>query len=346
MTVEWSINGRFRGQTLSGVQRVAAAYLRHLKSPHTVLMPRRPISGVKAHLWEQIVLPQMTGGRPLWSPCNTGPLAVTRQVVTIHDAAVFDHPEWFSHGFVRLYNLLLPPLAKRCLRVVTVSEFSRIRLAQRLGIDVKRIDVIWNGVDKNFAPHSSAEIDVVKNAVGIGGARYFASLSTLEPRKNLSLVLRAWQLAQPFLPKDMKLLIIGKKGAASVFREDRCVDTNIENVVYTGYLSEKMLPALLGGAEAVLYPSLYEGFGLPVVEAMACGAPVMTTRLASLPEIAGDAAIYVDAEDPQSLADQLICMAKSADFRSEYSGRGIERVKLFSWPEAAKRMDAILTSLA
>ncbi len=347
MTQTWFVNGRFRGQMVSGVQRVAAAYLARINTPHTEIEPAISMNGMKGHAWEQFLLPRMARDRPVWCPCNTGPISVSQQVVTIHDAAVFDHPEWFSRGFAALYHLLLPRLARRCLKITTVSAFSRARLADRLGIDAKKIEVIWNGVDEHFFPVQYADVDAAKTAIGFGGERYFASLSTLEPRKNLTLVLRAWAAAQPHLPPDTKLLVIGKKGDASVFRDAPTTSfAGDENVVYTGYVDDKMLPALLTGAQALLYPSLYEGFGLPVVEAMACATPVMTTARASLPEIAGDAAIYVDADDPEDLAKHLVRLTQSAEYREEYSGRGLQRAKLFQWSVAAGQMDGILAALA
>jgi glycosyltransferase involved in cell wall biosynthesis len=344
MTTAWAINGRYRAQTMSGVQRVAAAYVARLSTPHVVRMPQRWPDGLRGHAWEQFILPKYAHDLPLWSPCNTGPVSVSRQIVTIHDAAVFDHPEWFSRSFVLLYRAVVPLLARRCMKIVTVSAFSRSRLVERLGISPAKVDVIWNGVEGNYAPYTPEELRPVKAKFGLEGRRYFACLSTLEPRKNLSLVLQAWSLARPRLPKDMMLLVMGKKGSSSVFRSAALPGTDA-SVQYTGYVDENHLPALLSGAEALLYPSLYEGFGLPIAEAMACGTPVMTSSRSSIPEVAADAGIYVDADDPADLAEQLVRMAQSPAYREEYSGRGLERAKLFSWSDAAGRMDRLLQDM-
>jgi glycosyltransferase involved in cell wall biosynthesis len=131
----------------------------------------------------------------------------------------------------------------------------------------------------------------------------------------------------------------GSKAVFGIPAVDEWVDT--EGVFFSGYVTEEMLPPLLSGAHGVLYPSLYEGFGLPVLEAMACGVPAVTTRMTSLPEVGGEAALYVDAEDPRDLAKMLIDLASSEDLRSERSAMGLARAKLFTWDQAAAKMDAI-----
>jgi glycosyltransferase involved in cell wall biosynthesis len=343
--MEWVVNGRFRGKVQTGVQRVAAAYLARIRSPHVVVEPEVPSNGLKGHWWEQVALPRKGGDRPLWSPCNTGPLLVSNQIVTIHDAVTFDHPEWFSRSFVSVYRMLLPKLAQRCRKIVTVSHFSRDRLALHLGVPKKAIDVIWNGVDSHFTPASDEAIAQARKAIGLEDAPYFLTLSTLEPRKNLKLVLNAWARARGRLPKHCKLVIVGPKGDSQIFR-----DTNLDgvgsDVITSGFLPDEILVGLLSGAQAVLYPSLYEGFGLPVVEAMACGAPVITCALASLPEVAGEAAIYVDPIQPDEMAEQMVRLSQSAQLRGDLAEEGKAQAALFSWDNAAREMDSILAAAA
>lgn len=338
--VEIVINGRFMGQRLSGVQRVAHEISRRLTVPHAMVKPHANASGARGHGWEQFALPVKARGRVIWSPCNTGPLAAKRQVVTIHDAAVFDHPEWFAPDFVRLYRLLLPVLARRAERIVTVSDYSRERLAGALGIGKDRIEVVHNGVSAVFRPAPTASLPPA-----IAGHPYFATLSTREPRKNLALVIRAWKQARPRLPDEMRLVIIGGAGSAKVFGNGGMTEQDeggADGIIYTGYLEDALLPAVLSGSTALLYPSLYEGFGLPALEAMACGAPVVTTRLTSLPEICGDDAFYVDPHDADDLAAMLVRLAGDRALKAEHGRRGIERAKQFTWERAAERMDGIL----
>ena len=339
---ELVVNGRFRLQKMTGIQRVGEAITARLQTPYVVIKPQKHAGGMAGHAWEQFVLPARAKGRLIWGPCNTGPITAASQVLTIHDAAVFDHPEWFSQSFVRLNRGLWPTLAKRARHIVTVSHFSKGRISEVLNIPENKITVIWNGVGESFKPSSRAAIEIATASVGIANRPYFATLSTIEPRKNLKLVLQAWTKAKPYLPSDMVLLVIGGNGAKAVFGRPRTDDfTTSEGVVFSGYVAETMLPPLLSGAQGVLYPSIYEGFGLPVLEAMACGVPAVTTHLTSLPEVGGDAALYVDAEDPQGLANTLINLANSEDLRRERSAMGLERAKLFSWDQAAASMDTI-----
>lgn len=346
MAAQWCVNGRFRGQVQSGVQRIAAGYVARMQTPHCLVEPKGAAHGLRGHFWEQFALPKLLEGRPLWSPSNVGPLSVRQQVVTVHDAVIFDHPEWFSGTFVATYRYILPRLARRCIKLITVSNFSRTRLAEHLAIDKANIEVIWNGVDDQFTPRSSGEIGAAKAASGIGGERYVITLSTLEPRKNLDLVLKAWAKARPQLPSEYKLVIVGKRGDAAIFRRTKLDQYETSDVLFTGYVRDEQLPGLISGADALLYPSLYEGFGMPIVEAMACGTPAITVARASLPEIAGDAAIYVDPYQPDDLAAQLVRLSASADCRREYGERGRQRALQFSWQNATRHLDEVLSSAA
>jgi glycosyltransferase involved in cell wall biosynthesis len=339
---ELVVNGRFKVQKRTGIQRVGEEITARLRTPHVVVEPEQRASGAAGHAWEQLVLPVKAKGRLIWGPCNTGPVMAASQILTIHGAAVIDHPEWFSASFVHLNRNLWPTLAKRARHIVTVSHFSKGRLSEVLNIPESKITVIWNGVDESFRPSSQAAIEHAAASVGLANRPYFATLSTIEPRKNLGLVLQAWSRAKPRLPSGMALLVIGGSGAKSVFgRTIMDKSTVPDGVVFSGYVAEEMLPSLISGAQAVLYPSVYEGFGLPVLEAMACGVPAVTTQLTSLPEVGGGVALYVDATDPQDLAKTLINLATSEDLRRERSAMGLQRAKLFTWDLAAASMDEI-----
>jgi glycosyltransferase involved in cell wall biosynthesis len=339
-----AVNARFRGGPQTGVQRVAAEIVPRLGMPYREIAPRSAASGMKGHAWEQFILPFKASGAPLWSPCNTGPLAVRSQVVTIHDAAVFDHPEWFSRQFVTIYRHLLPRLARSARRIVTVSEFSRMRLASALNLPLGRIEVVLNGVSAQFTPRTSEEIAAAAARYGVRPGSYFASLSTLEPRKNLALTLKAWNAVRADLPADTQLLLIGGTGKAQIFapHEAAAAGAQEEGIVRAGFVPDSDLPALLGGATALLYPSRYEGFGLPVLEAMACGTPVVTADGSSLREVAATAALYVDPDDPAGLARALRALSGDAVLRSELRDAGLAQARLFSWDDTATKMRHIL----
>jgi glycosyltransferase involved in cell wall biosynthesis len=336
------INGRFRRQRITGIQRVAQEVTRRLQTPFKLIEPTLDLSSVSSHLWEQTVLRAKASGNLLWGPCNTGPVFFKHQILTMHDASMLDHPEWFSPSFLRLYRALWPVLSKQALHLVTDSHYSKSRLCEQLSLPKEKVEVVWCGVDESFVPASTKDIENAKRGVGLIEKSYFVTLCTLEPRKNLTLVLQAWDVAKDRLPPNARLLIIGGKGGAAFAKAGSKDFAPREDVVYSGYVSNEILPVLLSGAIALLYPSVYEGFGLPLLEGMACGVPCVTTRLTSLPEVGGNAALYVDPADPNDLAECMIRLAGSADLREAHSALGLERAQLFTWTKAAAQMDHIL----
>jgi glycosyltransferase involved in cell wall biosynthesis len=313
-----------------------------------VIEPNGDLGGARGHAWEQAILPIRARGRPIWAPCSTGPVAIRDQIVTIHDAAVLEHPEWFAPRFAAFYQRLLPMLAHRVARIVTVSEYSRDRLSEQLSVPADRIDVVWNGVGENFRP-VAAPREIAGFPAALRDRPFFMTLFTQEPRKNIGLVLAAWRIARPHLPADALLAIVGGTGMTQVFgaADDLSgVGGTGAGIVHCGYVPDAVLPAMLSATWGLIYPSLYEGFGLPALEAMACGAPAVVTALTSLPEICGNAALYVDAHDPADLAGTMRALAADPVLRSEQARRGIERAAMFSWDRAGARMDAILSDHA
>jgi glycosyltransferase involved in cell wall biosynthesis len=176
------INVRSQEAALTGVQRYIREMCDQLKGRIRWIAPRRPLFGIAGHLWEQSILPGMLNGGLLWSPANTGPLRVANQVVTIHDVAAMDHPEWFSSKFGQWYRWLTPRLVRRARFVITVSEFSKGRLLEHTGVEESRIIVIPNGVNQRFVPRPQGEIDLVRNWLKIPQPRYLLSLGSIEPR--------------------------------------------------------------------------------------------------------------------------------------------------------------------
>jgi len=331
---EIAINGRFRGRPITGVERYAGAVLRTWQGRARVIAPRRPLRGLAGHLWEQFALPASVRGL-LWSPANTGPLAIARQVVTIHDISPLDGPQWFTPGFALWYRLLLPVLAHRSRRVLTHSVFCRERLITRLGLPSEKIVVIPPGVDAaQFHPLDAAPL----RARYALAERYLLFVGSRAPRKNLPVLFRAWERLQTKFP-TMELVIAG--GTAPIFRGDE-QNRPRPGVRFLAHVPESELPALYSGAVALIMPSLYEGFGLPLLEAMACGAPVISSTAGALPETAGDAALLFNPLDPEALARCVELLLCDTSLHASLRVKGFERAEGFPWRLTAERIWAVL----
>src|SRR5260221_5017367 len=192
MTFEPCVNLRTLGSQITGVQRYLLSLLPHLPSELSSVKPSRALHGIKGHLWEQFYLPTQLKHRLLWSPGNTGPLGVSRQVVTVHDAAPLDHPEWFERKFALWYSALLPRLIRKVRAIITVSHFSKERIVRFTGVEPERIHVISNGVDRRFRPMDPATAKASVTRLVLTDP-YILFVGSLEPRKNLKMLLKTWQ---------------------------------------------------------------------------------------------------------------------------------------------------------
>jgi glycosyltransferase involved in cell wall biosynthesis len=324
-----AVNARFMTQRITGVQRYAVEVLKRLPELEPIT-PSNCWRGQRGHLWEQAVLPGKVGDRLLWSPCNVGPLSVKRQVVTIHDCAFHDMPQAVSRGFRLWYSWLLKRLGPRVRRIITVSEFSRQRLIDYLQVDPSKVIAIPNGVDKCFHPGAIENVPTMRARLELP-ERYILFVGSLDPRKNLLGLLKAWDQISTRL--DCPLVICG--ASSHVFR-DASIDRLPERVVLSGYVADDDLPALYAGASLFVYPSLYEGFGLPVIEAMACGTPVVCSSTTSLGEVAGSAACLVNPAEIESIADGILRVAENEALRNDLRGRGLQRAAEFSWDRTAR----------
>jgi glycosyltransferase involved in cell wall biosynthesis len=338
-------NTRAIGARLDGVQRYAVEVLERLGDRAATIGPSQPLHGVRGHLWEQTVLPRRLDGRLLWSPTNSGPLAYRRQVLTLHDAVVLDHPEWFTSTYARWYRWLLPRLVRRVRSVITDSAFSKERIHATTGVDAAKIHVVPIGVDPRFHPMPAHEVGRVRERYSIPSERYLLSLGSIEPRKNLLRLVDAWARAERSLPNDAVLVIAGGTGRSTIFREV-AFDRTPSRVYFTGYVDDEDLPALYSGALAFAYLSSYEGFGLPPLEAMACGVTVLTGDRTSLPEVVGDAGVMVDPFDVGAIAERIVSLVGDDGLRATLAARGIERARGFTWEQTAEATWAILARAA
>ena len=337
------INARVTARaTITGVERWALELTPRLRAldPGRYAVAKPPpaaASRVPGHAWEQLALPARAasiGARLIFSPANLAPLAWPRNVVLIHDAAPLRRPEAYSAAYAGWHRRLGGAVARRALAVVTVSEFSRRELVQRAGLDPERVTVVRGGVDPRFSP--AADPEPAGASLGLDRP-YVLTLGTDDGRKNLgSLELAAAQLRA----EGIDLV------AAGDARAHFNATAPTPGLKRLGYISEPDLPGLYSGALAFVLPSLYEGLGLPCLEAMASGVPVIAADRGALPETCGDAALLVDPEDHEEIARALQRVLADEQLRARLTAAGLERAREFTWTAAASAVHRLLVSLA
>ena len=290
--------------------------------------------------WEQTGLPllaQQIGADVLHSPFYTCPLRAGRPVtVTVHDATFFTEPEHYDKSRRAFFRSAIRTALRRADRVIVPSKATRDELVRLLDADPTRIDVAYHGVDHAaFHPPTEQEKARVRARLGLPGGGYVAFLGAKEPRKNVPNLIRGWALAVRDRDNPPALVIAGGQGHDDeIDRAVAEVPTHLR-LLRPGYLRYADLPGFLGGALVAAYPSYGEGFGLPVLEAMACAAPVLTTPRLSLPEVGGDAVSYT-GEDPTRIAADLTRLLDDEPRRRALAEAGLHRAQEFTWAGSAE----------
>jgi glycosyltransferase involved in cell wall biosynthesis len=315
---------------LGGVERWARELSARLPAlaggelEYRVARPPTALSHRAGHAWEQGWLPVAARGAEwLLCPANLAPLAARNTAVVIHDAAPLREPGWYSDLYVRWQRFVLPRVARRARLVITVSEFSRGELQDLLGVDAA---VVPGGVDGRFVP--GADATAARAALGLERP-YVLTVASRTARKNLAALEES---ARRLKRQGLELVAAG--GDRPQFRAEDATSAVRE----LGHVPDEHLPGLYAGALAFVLPSLYEGFGLTCLEAMACGTPVVAADAGALPETVGGAAILVDPQDPVAIADAV----DSAAGDERLGAAGVARAAAFSWERTAREVDALL----
>ncbi|MFC1811503.1 glycosyltransferase family 4 protein [Thermodesulfobacteriota bacterium] len=334
------INGRFLKQRATGVQRYANEIFK--RTQFSVVEPPYFFStGFRGHLWEQVLLPfRLSSKHLLFSPCNTGPILIKNQVILIYDVAVLHNPDWFSRKSSFLYHLILPYLARRSKHIITISEFSKISILKYFNVSTKKISVVFPGVDIFFSPQNKSEIVRVGKAYNLP-ERYVLFVGSIDPRKNIIELIKAWKLIYRNI-SNVKLVVAG--GKSNILGEVK-FNSLADDVSFLGYVPDNDLPGLYSGAEIFIYPSLYEGFGLPPLEAMSCGCPVIVSNTSSLPEVCGDAALYCDPHSSDDIAEKIHFLINNTSLQEELKRKGRERALKFTWEKCAKEICEVIETL-
>jgi glycosyltransferase involved in cell wall biosynthesis len=328
------INGKYKNQTITGVQRVACELSARLRYENALV----PFDGFLGHFYEQVILALTLNKNDfLLSFCNTGPIFHRNQIVYIHDVAVLEHPEWFSKSFGFIYRILLPLLAKRCKAVVTVSQYSKARICEVLSLPEEKVHVIENGVSNNFSALSPLK-DLSNH--GLEEKKYILSVSSIDPRKNMGRVIEAWE--QSNLPQAGYNLVFVGGGNSSFSNSDILAVKNSNSIVFTGYVEDDVLVNLYQQAAGFVYMSLYEGFGLPVLEAMKAGIPVLASNTTSLVEVVGEYGLSCDPLDVKiitKLMNQLPYQDES------FVSKAKLYADLFTWDSSVDKLQALVEEL-
>ncbi|MBC7226910.1 MAG: glycosyltransferase family 4 protein [Thermoflexales bacterium] len=261
-----------------------------------------------------------------------------RTVFTLHDLIFLFHPETHKPLNRWFLTLMMPRFLRAADAVIAVSECTKRDAVRAYGIPEEKITVIYEGVSLRFRPADPEAVRVVRAKYGLP-EHFILYVGTIEPRKNLTALLEAYAALQARNTQyATRLVIVGKKGwlYEGFFRRLRELGLE-EHVHFTGYVPDEDLPALYSAADLFVFPSLYEGFGLPVLEAMACGVPVVCSNTSSLPEVAGDAALLVDPADVRALAEAMERVLADEALRATLRTRGLERARQFTWEATARR---------
>lgn len=361
------INGRFLTRPMTGVDRTAEQVVRALSAlaatgdamvafeleiavpagaptdeqirsrldlPVAIKIHRSRFSG---YVWEQLVLSRLEPEATLLSLCNIGPVLRRKQLAMIHDAQIYDAPHSYSPAFRTTYRLLQPLLARRANTVVTVSQHSRGRLQAHGLADERMIHVIYNGVDHICGLRSDPE---VLGRLGLTPGEYLLALCHPAKHKNIAMLVRACGRRED---RQIPLVLAGQ-GHATVL--DAGTAQSRDCISVTARLTDNELKALYESARLFLFPSLTEGFGFPLLEAMSCGCPVIATTGGATPEIAGSAAVLCDPSDEAAWTRAVEALQFDTERLADLSERGRAQAEQFTWRRTAQEVLAILSRAA
>lgn len=344
------INGRFLSKPITGCERFAIELCRKLKlilgdnlhiiapsnSIHQEIcdgLDVKFIGKLKGLLWEQIELPlylYKNKNPLLLNLVNTAPVFYSNKISTLHDIAYKRFPESFDWKFRLIYDLLIPLILKMSKHIFTVSEFSKQEIANFYHLNLDKISVIYNAVNSDFSPK-------MKNL----SQNYLLAVSSISYRKNFHSLIKAFNKLQD---KEIYLYIVGAANS-SFANINLKQDLENQNIIFKGRVNDDELIELYSNAVAFVYPSLYEGFGIPPLEAQACGCPVACSNVASLPEVGRDSVLYFDPYNVDDITEKLEKLVSDNNLQSTLREKGYENIQRFSWEKSAYKVVEIINRL-
>lgn len=344
-----AVNARFLTQSITGVQRFALEISRELRllcnkdeikffAPGNILqLPAAKeldveiVGSHSGHLWEQFDLPRhlkKLGCPLLLNFCNTAPVFYSNKITTLHDITYIRYPKTYSKAFRYFYKVLVPLVLKSSKHIFTVSEFSKKEICDYYRVPVGKVDVVHNAVGANFHPRSS---EILKKE------KYLLAVSSVKESKNFEMIVMAFEGVSKQM-ENLKLFIVGDLKSGSFSSVDLNTLTSHPQIKLLGRVSDAELVELYSNAVAFLFPSFYEGFGIPVLEAQACGCPVIASNAASMPEVLADSADLVNPHNIEDWVQAIRKIVTSEEHRNQLTEFGFRNIERFSWKKSANKV--------
>lgn len=345
------VNARFLTQNISGVQRFAYEVSCQLKelyhddvqfvapsniqqTIYTESLKPKVIGKYTGYFWEQYELPgymREIGSPLLINLCNLAPVAYRNKISTIHDITFVKYPKDYPIRMRWMYKLLVPLIIKTSLKIITVSNFSRDEISDYYRIPQDQISIVYNAVNSSFYPKRNEQLL---------SERYILAFASTGENKNFRMILQSF-LKVSEQNEGIKLYIIGECQRESEY----AVYKRYDNIAFKGRISDEELISLYSNAIAFVYPSLYEGFGIPVIEAQACGCPVIASNVSTFPEILGTSAICIEPHQKESLVSAILSLCNDNELRAELIKLGFDNVRRFSWQKSGEELIRIINKL-
>lgn len=342
------VNGRYLTQKATGVHRYAFEIcnkLHEMGVDFHVAIPQEihpdykfsfktvKCGSLKTHLWEQISLPhylKSIGSPLLISFSGCGPLNYKNQIITIHDVSHERYPQWFSKNYYLFYHFMMPRIGKKAHAILTVSEFSKSEIIDTLGLDANKIHVVHSNVPFHTKP---TEEEILNYKPNPDAEKYIIAVSSMDPRKNFIRLVEAFNKIDD---KIIKLYIIGMRFKA--FNTPNLEKLVGDRIYLPGYINDETLQQMYQNALLSVYPSLYEGFGLPPLESMTFGCPAIVSDIPALREVSEDAALYVDPYDTKDITQKINLLLESKDLRQTLQRKGLKQIQKYSWEKSANQV--------
>ena len=355
MTKYIYVNGRFLCHKMDGIGRFSLEICKQLKKTDLkfkIIIPNWldyenkegfeivKFGSLKSHFWEQINLLKFLNSEKnplLVNLSGLGPLFYKNQIITIHDLSFYENKKWFSKSYTTFYSFTTPIVAKNARKILSVSYFSKSEIIKHLQIKQEKIEVIYNAVSNDIKNEYASGLVNSTDSFHIN-KNYILAVCSIDPRKNLQRLIDAFSQLDL---SDYVLVLVGK--TSKHFNVD--LKTNLENIIFTGFISDQELSDLYKKCDFFIYPSLYEGFGIPPLEAMKNNCAVIVSDIPSLKEVCSDAALYVNPYEVESIKNGMLKIINDSALKKELKEKGNIRAEFFKWEYSGQKIYNLIKNI-